>query len=70
MSRCTAAGDEIRLKHPCPNIGAPPWTGSGLVVRLNETSEEVLRRYARRLYASILYWCNSAVSMGWSSDGT
>ena len=34
-------GDEIRLKHPCPNIGAPPWTGSGIVVRLNETSEEV-----------------------------
>lgn len=27
------AGDEIRLRHPAPNIGVPPWTGTGIIVR-------------------------------------
>lgn len=31
----------MRLRHPCPAIGVPPWTGTGVVVRLTESSEEV-----------------------------
>ena len=31
----------MRLKHPCPAIGVSPWSGTGVVVRLTESSEEV-----------------------------
>lgn len=34
-------GDELRLKHPCPSLGRPPWEGVGTVVRMDRTSEEV-----------------------------
>jgi hypothetical protein len=36
-----AAGDELRLRHPCPNAGCPPWVGVGFVARLDDASEEV-----------------------------
>ncbi len=36
-----AAGDELRLRHPCPNAGVAPWQGLGLVVKLDDSSEEV-----------------------------
>ena len=35
------AGDELRLRHPCPNAGCPPWVGVGFVARLDDASEEV-----------------------------
>ncbi len=35
------AGDEMRLKHPCPSLGRLPWEGVGTVVRIDRTSEEV-----------------------------
>ena len=34
-------GDELRLKHPCPSLGRPPWEGVGTVVRMDRTSDEV-----------------------------
>lgn len=34
-------GDEVRLRHPCPRVGSPPWQGVGTVVRLDNASEEV-----------------------------
>jgi regulator of nonsense transcripts 1 len=34
-------GDEMRLKHPCPSLGNPPWEGVGTVVRLDLMSEEI-----------------------------
>ena len=34
-------GDELRLKHPCPSLGSPPWEGVGTVVRLDKMSEEI-----------------------------
>ena len=34
-------GDEVRLRHPCPRVGSPPWQGIGTVVRLDNASEEV-----------------------------
>lgn len=34
-------GDEMRLKHPCPSLGSPPWEGVGTVVRLDPMSEEI-----------------------------
>ncbi len=35
------AGDELRLRHPCPRLGSPPWVGIGFVARLDDASEEV-----------------------------
>ena len=35
------AGDELRLKHPCPSLGRLPWEGVGTVVRIDRTSDEV-----------------------------
>lgn len=35
-------GDELRLKHPCPRFGQPAWQGTGVVVRLDALSEEVV----------------------------
>jgi hypothetical protein len=35
------AGDELRLRHPCPRVGSPPWAGIGFVSRLDDASEEV-----------------------------
>ncbi len=35
------AGDELRLRHPCPRAGSPPWVGQGFVTRLDDASEEV-----------------------------
>lgn len=35
------AGDELRLRHPCPRVGSPPWVGIGFVARLDDASEEV-----------------------------
>ncbi|EFN53127.1 hypothetical protein CHLNCDRAFT_137486 [Chlorella variabilis] len=34
-------GDELRLRHPCPRAGSPPWVGIGFVSRLDDASEEV-----------------------------
>ncbi|KAK9810079.1 hypothetical protein WJX72_004466 [[Myrmecia] bisecta] len=34
------AGDELRLKHPCPGLTGP-WQAAGVVVKLHEASEEV-----------------------------
>lgn len=34
-------GDELRLRHPCPRAGSPPWVGQGFVSRLDDASEEV-----------------------------
>lgn len=34
-------GDELRLRHACPRLGSPAWTGLGIVVRMEESSEEV-----------------------------
>ncbi|KAL4855832.1 Regulator of nonsense transcripts 1 [Chlorella vulgaris] len=34
-------GDELRLRHPCPRSGSPPWVGIGFVSRLDDGSEEV-----------------------------
>ena len=34
-------GDELRIKHPCPSLGSPPWEAVGTVVRLDHTSEEI-----------------------------
>lgn len=41
MAQPTPAGDELRLRHPCPRAGSLPWLGLGLVVRLDDASEEV-----------------------------
>lgn len=36
------AGDEMRLRHSCPSAGTRgPWHATGLVVRLDDASEEV-----------------------------
>lgn len=34
-------GDELKLRHPCPN-GGPAWEGAGQVVRLDATEEVAL----------------------------
>lgn len=34
-------GDELRLKHPCPSLGSPPWEGVGTVIRLDKATEEI-----------------------------
>ena len=36
------AGDEMRLRHSCPSAGSRgPWQATGLVVKLDDASEEV-----------------------------
>ena len=37
----SSPGDELRLRHPCPRAGSPPWVGQGFVTRLDDASEEV-----------------------------
>mgnify|MGYP001810519011 CR=1 FL=1 len=41
LASAAAAGDELRLRHPCPRAGSPPWAGIGFVARLDDASEEV-----------------------------
>ena len=36
-----SAGDELKLKHTCAGPLNKAWQGIGIVIRLDETSEEV-----------------------------
>ena len=37
-----SAGDELKLKHTCAGPLNKAWQGIGIVIRLDEASEEVL----------------------------
>ena len=37
-----SAGDELKLKHTCAGSLNKAWQGIGIVIRLDEASEEVL----------------------------
>lgn len=36
------AGDELQLRHTCAGTSFKPWTGTGTVIKLDDTSEEVI----------------------------
>lgn len=39
---CRSTGDEIRLRHNCCGVDHKAWAGVGNVVKLSDTSEEIL----------------------------
>lgn len=58
----------MRVRHPCPNIGSPPWSATGLVVRLTENSEEVALELRSR--EGVPIDCTSGYSVEFIWKGT
>ena len=60
------AGDELKLKHTCAGPLNKAWQGIGIVIRLDEASEEVLSHWRHELcclvprLALTCYWTSQA----------